>query len=447
MTSSGAEKPLTLDTNYANAGSVLAQVHSGVSEFVRRKNQAVLLSRTTANQNTRNALQSLVEHEMLAEFWTMFSWDPRSACNSLLPLSLRNRLARRNISEAPAHLIRSVPWREMVRQGVRGTPLESLLCSAQRPFSVFGMDRSFDARVARRLEVLRPDMVYANEGAALQTFRQAKKHGILTVLEQSSGYSRWTRNLLIEEREHNPEFAGLLHSLDDPPEFVERKESELRLADYVFVPSHHVVRTLMGVVPDDKIRIIPYGAPEVRARTRFNLDARQPLQVLFVGVLGQAKGISYLLEAVGMMGGLVQLTMIGRRLSPHPRVDEACSRWQWHETLPHAQVLEVMQQTDVLVLPSLCDSFGLVVTEALACGLPVIVTPNTGASEIVRDGRDGFVVPIRDADGIAARFETLHRNREMLVEMSRQAQLTAAANSWANYRGKWANALRSLACQ
>jgi starch synthase len=115
--------------------------------------------------------------------------------------------------------------------------------------------------------------------------------------------------------------------------------------------------------------------------------------------------------------------------------------------VPHSQMLDIMQKSDVLVLPSLSDAFGLVVTEALASGLPVIVTPNTGASEILRDGHEGFVVPVCQAEPIASRLELLHRDRQMLAEMSRHAQATAAENSWENYRANWARALRNLAWQ
>jgi glycosyltransferase involved in cell wall biosynthesis len=169
------------------------------------------------------------------------------------------------------------------------------------------------------------------------------------------------------------------------------------------------------------------------------------LKVLFVGNLGQHKGIAYLLEAMDLLGGQAELTMVGFRLRPNPRVDEACRRWRWIETLPHGRVMDLMQESDVLVLPSLSDAFGLVVTEALACGLPVIVTPNTGVSEIICDGREGYVVPIRRADIIASRLQTLHADRELLAEMSRRAQLTAAQNSWEHYRANWVRMIRSVA--
>lgn len=407
---------------------------------------AVLLSRTTVNQNTRNALRSLVEHEMLAEFWTTFKWDPNSFWNSLLPHGFRTQLARRAITEAPPALVKSVPWREVVRLGASGTPLQSLLCSGERPFSIRGMGVDFDIQVARRIRKLRPDIVYGYEDGGLQTYRESKRLDITTVHEYPSAYWRWTRDLFTEEAELSPEFAGLLPSSRNSATYAERKDEELRLADYVIIPSEHILRTLAGVVPRDKIRMIPYGAPEVKPRLHINDNASAPLKVLYVGNLGQHKGFGYLLGAMDLLGRHAELTIVGRRLGPNAKVDDACRRWRWLETLPHNQVIELMLESDVLVLPSLSDAFGLVVTEALSCGLPVIVTPNTGASEIIRDGREGYVVPIRRADMIASRLETLYSDRTKLEEMSRRAQQTAEEKSWENYRTNWARMIRSLEC-
>jgi starch synthase len=407
----------------------------------------VLMAHPTGNQNLRNALRSLVEHEMLAEFWTTLSWNPDVPWSLLLPGGIRTQLARRTFTEAPEHQIKTAPWREVVRLGMRSAPMSGILCSGERPFSIIGIYRNFDRQVARRVTELRPNIVYAYEGGSLQTFRAAKKQAITTIHEQSSCYWHWVRRLVAEEAERSPEFANLLLSRRDPAGHLEWKEEELKLADYVFVASRQVFRTLVGVVPEEKIRIISYGAPEVRPRRQWNLNANAPLKVLFVGNLGQHKGIGYLLQAVDLLGNHVELTMIGRRRHPNVSVDNACRRMPWHETLPHSQVLDIMQQADVLVLPSLIDAFGLVVTEALACGLPVIVTPNTGASEMIHDGREGFVVPICSAEAIAEKLEVLHRDRERLAEMSRQAQVTAAENSWENYRVNWARAVRGLAWQ
>jgi len=408
----------------------------------------VLLSHPTGNQNVRNALASLVEWEMLAEFWTTIAWDAESRWNRLLPSGMRTLLGRRAYPDAPKERVRCVPLREMVRLGVGSTPLNRFLKSGERPFSIIGVYRHFDGEVARRVLSLRPDAVYCYEGGALETFREARRLGIKTIYEQTSSYWYWVRDLLKQEAERIPALVGLLPNLADSEEHLRWKDEELRLANIVFVASEHVRRTLAGVIPDEKIRVVHYGAPAIRHRERTATDPARRLRVLFVGVLVQHKGIGYLLDAVDRLGSQVELTLVGRRFQANSRVDEACRRWRWFETLSHSQVLDVMMQSDVLVLPSLGEGFGLVVTEALACGLPVIVTPNVGASDLVQDGREGFVVPVCSADLIADKLQALYRDRDLLAAMSRQAQVTARENSWASYRANFRDTLRAVvACQ
>lgn len=423
-------------------GFSLAEQRNGPANKPR-----LLLGHPNGNQNVRNVLRSLVEHEMLAEFWTSISWHPESKWNRLLPAGIRAQLARRSFTEAPAQQVKTLPWMEIARLAARATPLRELLCSGDRPLSYIGASRYFDERVARRLSRLKPSGVYAYEGAAYKTFREAQRLGIRALYELPSAHWYWEQKFLSEEAERNPAYANLLPKLSDSAEYMRLKDEELRLADYVFVPSRHVRDSLEGVVPEEKVRVIAYGAPPVRPRKSAAGHAAGPLKVLFVGNLIQRKGIGYLLEAVDRLGGQVELTLVGARFRPNARVDAACQRWRWFESLPHAQVLQLMKESDVLALPSLTEAFGLVVTEALACGLPVIVTPNTGSSELVHDGRDGFVVPISSADAIAERLGMLYQNREMLAAMSGHAQQAAAARSWEIYRTEFANAVRGLEWQ
>jgi alpha-maltose-1-phosphate synthase len=412
----------------------------------RAGNPAVLLSHPTGNQNVRNALHSLAEHEMLAEFWTTVAVRPQSHWMNLLPAPVRTQLIRRAYGEVPWDRIVRVPFRETVRLAVRTSPLEKLLCSAERPFSIIGMYRHFDSRVARRLRQVRPSAVYAYEGGALQTFRRARERGIKAVYELPSGHWYWERKLLAEEAERNPDFASLHPKLTDSPGHMQWKDEELRLADYVFVPSRHVRNSLAGVVPLEKIRVVNYGAPPVRRPRQVFRSSAEPLKVLFCGTLIQRKGIGYLLRAVDMLGPQVELTLIGTRFAPNMHVDAACARSRWFETLPQDQVMSLMQHSDVLVLPSLSEGFGLVVSEALACGLPVIVTPNVGACDLVKDGREAFVVPVANAEAIAERLNMLIRDRDLLVSMSENAFATASARPWEAYRKEWAETLKEAAC-
>jgi glycosyltransferase involved in cell wall biosynthesis len=92
-----------------------------------------------------------------------------------------------------------------------------------------------------------------------------------------------------------------------------------------------------------------------------------------------------------------------------------------------------MAEHDVLVFPSLAEGFGLVITEALSRGLPVITTPHTGGPDFMVDGREGFIVPIRDPDAIAERLARLAEDRDLLAAMSEAALETAWRNSWQGY--------------
>jgi alpha-maltose-1-phosphate synthase len=411
------------------------------------KRTSVLLSHPTGNQNLRNALRSLAENDMLAEFWTTIAWNSESPWNGLVPANLRTQFARRGYADVPRDRIRCVPWREMVRLNARHLKLENLLCSGERPFSVIGMYRQFDSRVARRLPKIDIDAVYAYEGGALETFREAQRLGVTAVYELPSGYWYWERDLLAEEAESNQEFATLHPKLADSLGHMQWKDEELKLADFVFVASQHVRRTLAGVVADEKIRVVNYGAPPLQPAKVVSRNSNAPLKVLFVGALIQRKGIGYLLDAIEMLGTQVELTLIGTRFAPNGRVDEACHRWRWFETIPYDQVLEIMKESDVLVLPSLSEAFGLVVTESLSCGLPVMITPNVGAGDLIVDGREGFIVPIYSAEAIADKLSILNRDRDLLAAMSENARTTAAAMSWAVYREKWAEALRGVVWQ
>jgi glycosyltransferase involved in cell wall biosynthesis len=415
------------------------------SDPVREGNPSVLLSHPTGNQNVRNALRGLTENGMLLEFWTAIAWNADSKWSRALPSKLRELAARRAFSEISHELIKCVPWREIVRLGAMSSPLNAVCCSGERPFSVIGMYRNFDGRVARRLNEVDLDSVYAYEGGALQTFRQAKNLGITTLYELPSSYWYWEHELLSEEAERSPEFAELLPKLKDSAAHMKWKDEELLLADTVVVPSMHVKSTLAGVVAEENIRVISYGAPPLRQKKATGFDAGGPLRVLFVGSLSQRKGIGYLLDAIDRLGTRVVLTLVGQRICPNQRVDAACSRWEWFDALPHSRVIELMGDADVLVLPSLAEGCALVVLEALACGLPVIVTPNTGALDFVRDGREGFVVPIRDSEAIANCLNALSLSRELLAEISCNAHTTAAENSWENYRHNFAKAVRAVA--
>jgi glycosyltransferase involved in cell wall biosynthesis len=104
--------------------------------------------------------------------------------------------------------------------------------------------------------------------------------------------------------------------------------------------------------------------------------------------------------------------------------------------MPQNKILEQMRAHDVFVFPSLSEGFGMVVTEALSQGLPVITTPNTCGPDVISEGVDGFIVPIRNPEAIAEKIEILNLNRDRLATMSLAAEAKARQLTWASYRAR-----------
>jgi glycosyltransferase involved in cell wall biosynthesis len=138
----------------------------------------------------------------------------------------------------------------------------------------------------------------------------------------------------------------------------------------------------------------------------------------------------------------VELTLIGRRVGECRPLDSALKVHRWIPSLSHTEVLQELQHHDVMAFPSLFEGFGLVVLEAMACGVPVIATPNGAAPDIIHDGQDGFIVPIRDSHALAEKLELLSNDRALLAYMSDAARRTAAQHSWQLYRERLAEVVR-----
>jgi len=114
--------------------------------------------------------------------------------------------------------------------------------------------------------------------------------------------------------------------------------------------------------------------------------------------------------------------------------------------IPNAQLSHYYNQASVFVLPSIQEGFGMVIGEAMACGCPVIASKNTGASELITDGDDGFIVPIRRPDLIALRLQQLADEPQFADRMGRAAAARVLMlRGWNQYGERWASLLSKLA--
>jgi len=408
----------------------------------------VIVSHPTGNANVAAVVSALHEDELLAAFCTCVMWRPDGSLARLVPGRLRGVFERRARIRLPAELVRTRPFRELVRNFLVRVGQKHLVTRETDHFSIDQIYRDLDRYVARSLHKY-PGLraVYAYEDGALHQFRKARQKGIHCIYDLPIGYWRAGRTLLTEEGELQPAWKGTLNGLADSHEKLDRKDEEIALADTILVASSYT-RSTLELFPGEKKKtvVITYGTPRPNLTIREATDKGKPLRVLYVGSLTQRKGISYLFAAVEALGSSAILTVIGRKVGNSEALDKACGTHRWIESLPHAEILAQMRQHDVLVFPSLFEGFGLVIGEALSQGVPVITTPNTGGPDILREGQDGFIVPIRDAEAIAARLLELHQDRELLQQMSESARERASQLDWKGYKDGTIAAVRATLC-
>ena len=278
-------------------------------------------------------------------------------------------------------------------------------------------------------------IVVASYGTGRFAFEAVQRAGGRAVLSYPIAHNRYQARLYAEEAEAAPEFAAALPRMEWlPPEYSQRLEEECAMADRIIVGSSFVRQSFVELGYDaSRIAITPYGADTERFTPRTEPRRDGVFRAVFVGQIGQRKGMSYLLQGYEKFRRAdCELHVVGSYAPGH----EVYARYSGlYRHTPHVlqkDLPSLFREADVFVFPSLIEGMPLVVLEAMACGLPVITTTH-GPGDIVRDGVDGFFVPIRDSEAIAERLERLYRDPSLREQMGRNAREQALRYTWQAY--------------
>ncbi len=286
--------------------------------------------------------------------------------------------------------------------------------------------------------VTRESIVIGQYGACAATFARARALGATTILDHPIAREQAVRAILNEERQLRPDFADTIASsgVVTRPRHLARLDTEVALADTIVVGSSFAAASFAGIVDDARLRVVPYGvdtrmfSPATTSRSRANGD---PLRVLFAGQITQRKGIGYLLDAMRLLDPRkFELTLAGTITGNGAGLRRYDGLYRHVDAVAASEMPAMFHAADVLVLPSLAEGSALVVLEAMASGVPVIVTANTGA-DAMRDGVDGFVVPLRSAEAIAACLTQLHADEELRSRTGVAARRRASEFGWARF--------------
>jgi glycosyltransferase involved in cell wall biosynthesis len=281
----------------------------------------------------------------------------------------------------------------------------------------------------------RADVVVASYHVALPAFREARKARRRTVLNYPIAHHRWQYRVFAEQAKRYPEFAAALPKFGRVQDHAALLDREIELADVILVGSNFVADTFVSEgISADRLCVIPYGADTQRFEpSPERQTANRPFRVLFVGQIGERKGMSHLLKAYeAFRKPDTALHLVGDYVADPEVYRRFRGLYEHTPNVPQIRLPEIFRAADVFVLPSLVEGMPMVVLEAMSCGLPVIVTPN-GPADVVRDGIDGFIVPTCDSAAIADRLEYLYANPELRAQLGRNARQQAEQWTWLRY--------------
>lgn len=302
---------------------------------------------------------------------------------------------------------------------------------------------TLDAHVARHMGDC--DVFVGLSGSGLWSGQRARSRGARYVCDRGSSHIRLQDRILREEAERwGLPFEGI------DPRVIEREEAEYAEADCITVPSTFGVRSFVDAgVPASKVRMLPYGV-DLSLFKPVGQPSDGSFDVLYVGGMNLNKGIPYLLQAFRMLAHPRKtLTLAGAPSEGFIARMKTLGLWSDDIRVlghvPQPRLKDVMSRSHVMVLASVQEGFGMVQSQAMACGCVVIGTNHTGAQDVFTDGEAGFIVPIRSSDAIANRLQKLADDPSLRAQMSQQAlRAVQQAGGWREYGDQAMDIYRSI---
>ena len=396
----------------------------------------IIVSHPTGNANVRAALDGFLQNDLLGSFFTCIATQNKSFFKLISKLPGMSEFKRRSFNENLSPYIHSYPYNELLRLFSMKAGLNRFVQHEHGLFSVDSIYHALDIKVAKAIK--QGDQyraVYAYEDGALNSFTEARQNGIKCLYDLPIGYWKAARILMSEEIQKRPDWSATLSGFNDSENKTNKKDQELALADHIYVASSFTATTLKhysGTLSN--ISVINYGFPEVSEIKNYSRIENQKLKLLFVGGLSQRKGIADIFDAVKPLKDYVDLTIVGRLPNDDvPVLKKALENCNYIPSLAHSEILKLMKENDVLLFPSLFEGFGLVITEAMSQGTPVITTNRTVGPDIITHGENGWIIEAGNHIALREMIEQLIEKPELIELNGLAARKLAGSRPWSFY--------------
>jgi starch synthase len=400
-------------------------------------------------QDVKNQLLALEEFRLLRTAVGFFSYARGGAIDRLLTATdeavgcnLVKKTASRCIDSAVARRTRSHLWSELVRQ------CTSRLC--RNGFGPKAADTCQAAVDRLGASLVGPGvrLTIGREDCCLASFTAThRERGVCLYDLPTACYETVRRILTLEEAEF-PDVSLHNHRAEEySPGRSRRKQRELKAADHIIVASRFVQGTLRAVgVPAERITVIPYGCePQHLGLSATNRTGSRKV-FLYVGQISLRKGIHRLLRAWKRLAAYRthRLRLVGSMQLAPKFVQDFAAVFEHVRSLPRADLWQHYAAAYAFVFPAAADGFGLVINEALSCGVPVVASTHSGAPGFITHGCEGLLYPYGDDDKLCAALDQVLSRPEEAAEMRKAAYELALRWTWRHYGEKFIELIMQL---
>lgn len=397
----------------------------------------VLLASPSVAPHVKQSVLAYENAGMLGRFYTTFFSHPANRLSRILQKFsfIGKEVNRRSFTELPIDKFKSRPLPELLRSAA-ARKMNAVFTDKIWEWAELG----FDKWVAGSLKKEQPHIVHTYEHAAFSILKRAHKLGIFSVYEQPSQHHSFFTSVARQQMNLYPQLnteSALLLTNEKAERRNRRRDKELELADMILCNSTFTKNTLMaaGISPE-KVKILPLAFPPVR-ENKPEKAAGKPLAFLHAGNQSLRKGSHLLYEAwrkCQFSESEAELWLVGKMQLPESMRKNLPGKVLIKPNLPQQELLDLYNQADVFVLPTLADGFGMVVTEAMANGLPVMATQNCCAPDLIEHGKNGWILPAGEIGPLVENMRALVQNPFLIKEIGINAIKKARNWQWPDYQ-------------
>ncbi len=291
-----------------------------------------------------------------------------------------------------------------------------------------------DSYVAGQLKKMHGiDIFVGWQGSCFESLRVAKERGMITIVECGSTHPLFQASIVDEE--YRFALGKDMKSVVKRKKEIEKAIEDLKECDYIAIPSQFVKRSFIEKgFPESKLIVVPYGVDLGQFKKVQKKD--RIFRIVWTGTVCIRKGLHYLLQAFS------ELNLPGAELALIGSVDKDMKTFidkyrhkniKYYGPKPQSSLYRYYSQGSVFVHPSVEEGLSMVQLEAMACGLPLICTTNTGGEDVIREGKEGFVIPIRDVAALKEKIKYMYDNPEKCSEMGVNARKRVKDFTWDRY--------------